>query len=201
LFVRQETLGVNRKNSKSDALQVAYVTSLDETVESFRSSLSALFSSRTPDQLLMINSHDTLVELPDSSTLRCCNFLCFQVITARFFHPLESENEACASRQSTCIRTNAVASQDSVGGSLTAGAIQSSDEQDARQCAGGFNTLISSAAHHAHTLLHSRHHCNHHRHLIAADRMSRFSSARQLQQLPGKFHCMQPCCSSNQLIK
>ncbi len=67
-----------------ESKKIALVTSLEDTVATFRNKLGALFSGKIPNEVSAFDNEGMLLKMEDSSSLKHYHLLCFQTIFARF---------------------------------------------------------------------------------------------------------------------
>ncbi len=136
-----------RQSANAERPRAVHITSLDDTVESFRGSMRALFSGETPDELLVADDNGTAVKMQDPRPLSHYRLLCFQIVTACFLSPsLKSAPEAPVTGEACAVVDDASPSRD--GGAhepcATVRAVAAVDPQAGQQCAGILLSYLGS---------------------------------------------------------
>jgi hypothetical protein len=91
-----------RNSVDVETLRVAHIMSLDETIQSFRCSMGALFLGEVPDQLMVAGADGRAVIMQDSAHLSHYHLLCFQVVNALFLPPKDHILTSAQASRDTC---------------------------------------------------------------------------------------------------
>jgi hypothetical protein len=138
-----------RKSVYSQTPRVAHITSLDESVQSFRLGLRALFAGEVPHRLVIAGADGAKIAMQDFAPLSQYQLLCFQVVTALFSQTMAEAAPAVPAERVAVLASGHHAPSPSPQGNIAsessgpACAAPAADLQPLLKCAGKNVTTFS----------------------------------------------------------